>query len=248
MAKYTIELRNVCEYYGRDIVESWFKDYDLTDYLTEAEIEVINNRGTWNKDKLARQIVDNYFMREIGQETPALFSLYAKNKMRLIMEEKLPLIYSASIKYDPLVNVDYTETFTRDINRNDYKNTTNNENGNSSSNDTTNQTASGLTVNSDTPQGQISKNDILTGKFASQTQAGESSSNNTSNSTINSSNTGIETINGNSKDNENYTKNVKGNSGVSATAQKMIEQYRENIKTINKDIINELNILFMGLF
>ena len=33
-----------------------------------------------------------------------------------IMEKKLPLIYSASIEYDPLVNVDYSETFTRAIN------------------------------------------------------------------------------------------------------------------------------------
>lgn len=248
MAKYTIELRKVCDYYTREVVEGWFKDYDIADYLTEDEIEVINNRGTWNKDKLAKQIVDYYFMREIGQETPALFSLFAKNKMNIIMEEKLPLIYSASIKYDPLINVDYTETFTRDINRNDTRNTTNTGTGTSSSNDTTTQNASGLTVNSDTPQGQISKEAILNGSFASQTQAGDSTNTTTGNSTINSNTSNTEASTGNSTDNENYSKNVKGNSGVSATAQKMIEQYRDNIRGINKEIINELNSLFMGLF
>lgn len=41
---------------------------------------------------------------------------------------------------------------------------------------------------------------------------------------------------------------MKGNSGVSATAQKMIQQYRENIIAIDRDIINELNDIFMGLF
>ena len=39
MAKYTTELRNVCDYYGRDEVETWFKSYKLEDYLTQKEIE-----------------------------------------------------------------------------------------------------------------------------------------------------------------------------------------------------------------
>ena len=52
----------------------------------------------------------------------------------------------------------------------------------------------------------------------------------------------------NSNTDESYTKNVKGNSGVSATAQKMIEQYRNNIRALDREIIDKLNILFMGLF
>ena len=48
--------------------------------------------------------------------------------------------------------------------------------------------------------------------------------------------------------NEEYLKRVKGNSGVSATAQKMVLQYRENIIAIDRKIIKELNILFMGLY
>lgn len=196
MSKYTMELRKVCTYYTRATVESWFKDYELTDYLTTDEVEVITTRGVFTKDKLARQIVDNYYMREIGLETPALFSLYAKNKMRQIMEEYAPLIYSASIKYDPLVNVDVTETYSRQIN----------DTGNSNSSSSNN--ASGLTVNSDTPQGQISKTSILNGQYASNTQAGESESS-TSDETI----TASQSI-------EQSSKNTKGNSGVSATAQK----------------------------
>lgn len=208
MAKYTIELRKVCDIYGRETVESWFKEWKLEDYLTEEEIEVINTRGVFSKDKLATQIVDNYFMREIGLETPSLFKLQTINKMRRIMEKYSPLIYSASIKYDPLVNVDYTETYNREINNS----------GNTS----------GLTVSSDTPQGQINKEQILAGKYASATSAGNSEDT--------------------SQSLESSSKTIKGNSGVSATAQKMIQQYRENIITINNNIIEELNILFMGLF
>lgn len=212
MAKYTVELRELCDWYGRSTVESWFKNYELTDFLTQDEIDVITERGTWTKDKLATKIVDYYYMREIGLESDNLFILKAKTKMKNIMESKLPLIYSAAISYDPLVNVDVTTTVSRRV---DDAGTNN---------------ANGLTINSDTPQGQISKTDILAGNYASSTQAGEST-NSTSSQTLESSST-----------------NTKGNSGVSATAQKMIEQYRQNIRAIDYEIIKELNSLFMGLY
>ena len=224
MARYTIELRNVISIYGEDTVKGWFMDYELSDYLTDEEIAVIASRGTWSKEKLARAIVDHYFMYEIGFETPALFAHQAKVLMRELMEEKAPLIYSASIQYDPLVNVDYTESFER---------TSGNQ---SSSNSTSDTDTSGLTVNSDTPQGEISKNDILKGKYASSTSASESENSIKDHTTTEGTGT------------EEYTKRVKGNSGVSATAQKMIQQYRDNIIMINRDIIKDMNMLFMGVY
>lgn len=216
MSKYTIELRKVCDLYTREVVESWFKDYNLSYYLRPEEISSIESAGIWSKDRLASKIVDHYFMREIGLETPALFKHYAKVYMQEIMERKLPLIYSASIEYDPLVNVDYTETYNRGI-----------ESSGSSSNN-----ASGLSVSSDTPQGQIQKSAVLAGAYASATGASETESSSSDSNTTE----------------ENYTKRVKGNSGVSATAQKMIQQYRENIIAIDSDIIEELDKLFMGLY
>lgn len=211
MALYTITLRELCETFGRDYVESIFKRYNIEDFLTQDEIDVINQRGTWNKDKLARKIVDHYYMHEIGQETPALFEHYVKVAMQEIMEEKLPIIYSISIAYDPLVNVDFTE---------EYR-------GNSKSDATSN--GNGISLNSDTPQGKITKTDILSGKYVSQTSGSES------------------TTSGTSQDQNQYTKSVKGNSGVSATAQKMIQQYRDNIIMVDRDIINDLGSLFHGM-
>lgn len=220
MARYTIQLRNVIQLFGESTVKSWFSDYELTDYLTDDEIAVITARGIWNKDKLAQSIIDHYYMYEIGFETPALFRHQAKILMRELMEEKAPLIYSASIEYDPLVNVDYSETYS----------------GTSSgaSNSSSSATGSGLNVQSDTPQGQISKATILAGNYATSTGANESSNS----ITDQSSNSG----------NQSYTKSVKGNSGVSATAQKMIQQYRDNIIMINRDIIKDMNSLFMGIY
>ena len=182
MSKYTIELRNVIMIYGEETVKSWFMDYDLEDYLTEDQIETIETAGLWTKEKLADKIINHFYMREIGLETPALFKAKLKVMLNEIMEEYLPVIYSTAIEYDPLVNVDF--------------------------------------------QGQISKSEILSGKYASSTGASEASNTNT----------------------QSYTKRVKGNSGVSATAQRMIMQYRENIRTTTKDIINKLEPLFMGIY
>ena len=235
MSKYTIQLKSFCDIniynpplMTRGEVENIFKSYELTDYLTQEQIDVINNTGIWNKDKLAKKIVDHYYMREIGFETIGLFIHYAKITMEELMEEYLPLIYSASIQYDPLVNVDFTETFERNEN---IKNDGTSESGSTSN-------ASAIGVNSDTPQGQIIKNEILAGKYATSTGANENESR-VESSTSNENN---------SKTDENYIKKVKGNSGVSATAQKMIEQYRNNIRAIDREIIDKLNILFMGLY
>ena len=232
MAKYTIELRKLCEIYSRETVESWFKSYEISDYLRPHEIQSIENAGLWNKDKLARKIVDHYFMREIGFETPALFIHYVKVTMQEIMEEKLPLIYSSSIDYDPLINVDYTESFKR----NQEGKLENEGNSNSSSNSD----SSSLNIDNTTPQTRISKQNLENGIYASSVGQGENNSQINDNTKTNNKNT--------SSSNEEYTKTIRGNSGVTASAQKMIEQYRDNIIAIDRGIIKELNTLFMGLY
>lgn len=208
MSKYTTNFYSLMHMgYTKDELKSWFMDYELSDYLTNDEIAVITTRGTWSKSKLAEKIIDHYFLKDIGFETPMMFKHYAKITMNEIMESKLPLIYSAAIKYDPLVNVDFTEEY--------------------SSNTTGTANTSGLVVGSETPQGQINKAAILNGNYASNTSANEDESATT----------------GTMK----YSRRTKGNSGVSATAQAMVKQYRENIRAIDYEIITELKSLFIGL-
>lgn len=232
MSKYTTTLRNIESIYGKEELTYWFSDYELENFLTADEINVIKTRGTWTKERLADLCINHYYMREIGFETPYLFKHYLKTTLNEIMEKYLPLIYSASIQYDPLVNVDYTENFKRDL--------TDDTITNGSSNTTINSNGNGLQINSMTPQGNINKSDILEGKYASSTAANEGESTENNKSIIDNSE--------NKEVNENYTKTIKGNSGVSATAQKMIEQYRQNIRMINLEIINDLNDLFMGIY
>lgn len=224
MARYTIELRNVISLFGENTVKGWFKDYDLSDFLTDEQIAVVTEAGIFDKDKLAAQIVDHYFMEEIGFETPALFRHYAKVKMREIMEAKAPMYYTAAIEYNPLHSVDYTETMDRDTT----------SSGASLSNSTS--SGSGLNVHSDTPQGQITKQTILEGSYASDTSANEAT----------------ETVNDNSQSQgtgtEDYTKHIVGTRGVADNPAKLIELYRKNIIAINRDIIKELSSLFMGVY
>lgn len=231
MSKYTLQLRELFEpivytpsLFTRETVEGWFKAYDLDDYLTSEQQTVITTTGLWSKDKLAKKIVNHYYMHEIGFETIGLFIHEVEDFMEELMEEYLPLIYSSAIQYDPLVNVDYTESFNRS------------QNLANSSSSTSGSSGSSLGVNSDTPQGQINKQSILNGTYASNTTATE---NEVENETSTSST-------GNNF--ENYTKHIKGNSGVSATAQKMIELYRNNIRAIDREIIEKVGILFMRIY
>ena len=228
MASYTIELRKLCDFYTREVVEGWFKDYRIEDYLTLEQIQTITEKGVWNKDKLARKIVDHYYMREIGFETPALFEHYVKMKMQEIMEDYLPVIYSNSIKFDPLVNVDFTETFERQIEGSAQNEGTSNSESKSS----------GLGIVNNTPQTNITRQDLESGLYASSVSQTDTEVNDeTTTQNIGSSN-----------QNENYTKRTKGNSGVSATAQDLIMQYRETIRAVDREIIENLNDLFFGLY
>ena len=228
MAKYTIELRNVCDLYGRDVVESWFKDYDVDDFLLPEFADKIARAGVWSKDRLARKIVDHYYMREIGLETPALFKHYAKVKMQELMERYLMIIYTNCIEYDPFESVDFHITESRTINNNNQ----------TTGNSTSNSSGSGLVVNSNTPQGEISKENILAGSYASSTSANENDITATDETSTNSSGTTV----------ESFRHDEKGNRGVLDSYQKMILQLRDTIYAVDSEIIKDLNILFMGIY
>lgn len=220
MSKYTYELREVISTFGEDEVKAWFSDYELSDYLTEEEIQVIRDKGVWSKEQLAERIIEHFYTREVGTDAIGQFRWFLKDKLHEIMETYVPIIYSVSIKYDPLVNVNFSET---------YSGTSG-----SQSQSSTSANSSGLVVNSDTPQGQISKNEILNGKYASSTVANENTNEGSSNTS--------------SDGREEYVRTTKGNSGVSATSQAMIKQYRDVIRAVNTEIIYELEPLFMGLY
>ncbi len=244
MAKYTIELRRVCEIYGRDEVENWFKSYDLSEFLTEKQIEQITKANVWSKDRLAKKIVEHYFMREIGFETPYLFRHYALVTMNEIMERKLPLIYSNFFEYDPLSNVDFTEEYTREILGNQENKVNTQENGTSNSNSSSN--SSGFNINNNTPQQRITKQNLESGIYASSTNQSDTESSIEDETTTRSS--GNSTSQGTSNTIEKFTRHEEGDNGVIITNQRLIKEFREIIVAVDEEIINELNSLFMGIY
>lgn len=259
MADYTMLLKDLFtpnrfghSYFSRSQVESWFMDYELSDYLTTEQIEKIQNAGMWSKEKLARKIVDHYLMREIGYETPALFQHFAKIKMKEIMEYELPVVYSNSLEYDPLESVLFDITETRNINGQGTSESSSNSSGtgHSVASSSTSANESGLTVSSDTPQTNISKTDILAGNYASETNASQADST-SSGSTTNDTQTSND-INGttstNSQTTEEWHHHEQGNKGVLDSYQKMLVDYRKSLVAVDKEIIEQLNDLFMGIY
>ena len=218
MAKYTMELREVISSFGEDTVKGWFKDYELADFLSPEQIAVIEENGVWSKDQLAQRIMNHFYTRELGTDAIGQFILFAKDKMDELMETYAPIIYSASIKFNPIENVNMTETYTGNVD--------------SRSDSTSNSKGSGLNVESDTPQGQINKTDILAGKFASSTGASENENE-------------IKDISQNAT-NQDWTRKSQGNSGQ--LVSRMLNDYRKIIRSINTEIVYELEPLFMGIY
>lgn len=264
MSKYTMQLRAVERLIGHDELVKWFEQYDIDEYLTREQRELIENRlPYWSKTRLAEKCINRYYMREIGFETPELFKLMLKVRLDEIMQIKLPYLYSMAIKYDPLVNVDYVESYTKNS-QGTNTGTSQNKEGttegatstgktNSTTNNTT--TSTNLEVNSDTPQGRINKEELLQGKYATNTSAGESETNSQSTGETTDTNNVDRNIDRNINGSynqadtkaETFTRSMKGNSGVMTTAQKLIEQYRNIVIAVNKEIIDELDNLFFGI-
>lgn len=230
MSKYTTTLRFIyesSEESKNDVIET-FCDYSIYDYLTPAQANLIETTGCWSKRKLADKIIQNYYFREIGFETWALFKHYAKLEMKLLMEYYLPLIYSRCLEYDPLKNNDYTETYSSNVSSNSESS------GQSSS--STSSTNDGVTKFSDTPN--VGLDNVEQGKYLTNATITNSSGSGTGDSSSN--------IASNENSSQTYSKNIQGRSSI--TPQNMIKQFRENIIAIDNEIIQKLNPLFMGLY
>ena len=186
-------------------------DFQLNDYPIFDEAY----RATLNKN-----ILDYYYMSEIGFETPALFRHFLKTTLNVIMP-KYNAIYNAqlSLLQNSLGNVDLTESLEREVEHE------------SSSNSSS--TGNNKNLFQDTPQGQLASTDIEDQKWAT-------------NLTLNQNAVSDETTSdGNST--ENYTKHILGSNGKKYNIE-IYTKMVDNFKSIDQMIINELADLFMGVY
>lgn len=201
MAKYTITIAKL---------QSIGYDFGLNEYPIFDE----RYRAALNKD-----ILDYYFMYEIGFETPELFKHYLKNKLNLIMP-KYNAMYQAQLDIiaNPLGNVKLTETSTR----------TGESNGTTSSSSTSN----GKSLFQDTPQGKITQSSIDEQTWATNVNMDKANA------------SGSTTALGNST--EQYTKTLLGYNGYKYGVE-VYNKLLTTFQSVNQMVIDDLQDLFMGV-
>lgn len=231
--KVTIELRELVE----NSVELW--KFDYPSYYEGEE-----------KKAFEQKVIDHFYFRQIGQETPGRFLHMFRSRVRDIMPRYIEMYHTVEIMHgldNPFDNVDVIETF---------KETTSSESSGSSTGtsktdsmvdnlDTQNVSENKELRVSDTPGGNISnldthisegrkeKNSISTNMTALDHQVVEGESDTTS--------TGMST----GTTEHTYTK--KGNQGVNTYAHDMIE-FRKSIIDVDMMIINDLECLFLQIY
>lgn len=154
-----------------------------------------------------------------------MFEHYAKATMNEIMEKYLLIIYSKFLEYDPLSSVDFVEEYTRSID------STTSATG--KSNSESNSNSSGLGINNDTPQTNITKQNLNTGAYASNVTQSDSEATAKDKTETESEGSG--------KTLEKYTHSMKGDNGVIVTNQYLVREFRELAINIDLEIIEELN-------
>ena len=205
MAKYTITIKS--------LIDNNF-DFKMNNYPIFDE----NYRNTLNNN-----ILYHYYENEIGFETAPLFRFYLNQKLNEIMPyyNELYKVQKKIIDENLLLNnVNLTERLTG-------SNTTNTSSTSQSSNN-------GKNLFQDTPQGNISKQDInAENVYATNITLNENSINDNSSATGSGTN--------------EYLKTIVGNNGGKFNID-VLNDIKNNLMNIDLMIINELNDLFMGIF
>jgi hypothetical protein len=176
------------------------------------------------------KIVEWYYMREIGYETPELFINRLNARMNVIMPQYNQLYYSAQLEFDPLTNV---KIHTVGDSKNVASGT---EKSDGTSNSTSHNEGDSTATQYDTPQTMLDFNteDYMSGRSRSV-------------STSDAAGTGTDhrdTVTGQTSQSDTMG-DTSGYSGVSPAA--LIMEYRATIVNIDRLIIQELADLFMGL-
>lgn len=279
MSRYTTEVRYICEQaigleksQDRPAVESILKqayplifDSDLGLYNPDTNKVDTNSP---HKEELFTKILRHYYTREIGLETAGLWKLKLNTRMREILPYYNQLYQSANIEYNPLLNIDVTDTHDED--RTDDKSkigtldstvtgandvTQSNSYGQTTETQTPNHTTA--EAYSDTPQGSLSgvqdktyltsyKETTVSGGGDTIVDASHSDTLTTDQDTRTVTDTDTETTEDN-KYTTDYTHRKYGKDGT-MTYQEMILKYRETFLNIDMMVIDELKDLFMGLW
>lgn len=275
MAKYTTELRTICETYAGCTEQQGLNKVD--DVISKALPKLFDFDFPMYDESyrsvLETKIVKHFYTREICAETVGRWKLFLNERLNLIMPYYNQRYKSTLIEFNPMYDVDLTTDHNKDNGGNSESSsngTSNTENNRTygrtdkyernlaeNSNNSTNR--NDWEYYSDTPQGGIDgleNNNYLTNAThnadadtsnttSSQTGNDSRSINDTDDTSIQS--TGSNNGKSNYTDTESYLEHVKGKT-AGASFSKMLTEYRNTFINIDNEIINQLNDLFINLW
>lgn len=213
MSKYTITIKN--------LIDNHF-DFQMTNYPIFDE----NYRDTLNNN-----ILNHYYESEIGFETAPLFRFYLNQTLNEIMPKYNELYKTQKNLIDNnllLSNTNLTEGLQG----------TNSTTSSSTSSSTNTGSSNSKNLYQDTPQGNISQQDIdAQNVYATNITLDHNSTSNSINDTSNATGSGT----------NSYLKTIIGNNGGKYNID-ILNDIKNNLMNIDLMIINELSDLFMGIF
>lgn len=237
VSKYTTELRFICE------TEAGLSESVGYSGVNEVIQKAIPKIFSFDfpifdesyRNVLETKILKHYYTREIGMETYGLWKLKLDTKLNEIMPYYNELYKSTLLEFNPLFDVDYTDTRTGGNTQtsentketqsnytNESKTTASGENSGETTNTgnkNTDGNSSEKTLFSDTPQGTINDVDVQSNAYLTNVTS-VSGTNNVTESVNNTENThgnysDTTDINGS----ENRTENVKDNGTLQTTEE-----------------------------
>lgn len=262
MSKYTTEVRFICETeagYSENqgasnvdavIEKSWSKIFGDFPIYDEKYRKV-----------LCCKILKHFYLREIASETAGIWKMWLTERMNMIMPYYNQLYESATLKFNPLYDVEFNTTHTlKDAGTNSSTlhgedSNTRTDNLSSLRTDNLKHTDESNQWNkfSDTPQGALTG--VESGEFLTDARNITDKGNSSDSGTQKVDNTGTQANTGTSDTNstgtysslKDYTEHVQGKRGGASYA-KMLMEYRDSMINIDQMVMNELKDLFFLLW
>lgn len=116
MSKYTTELRYICEEQANRDTSGEYTD--IASIIAAARPHIFSFDYPYysaeQKEKTETNILRHFYTREISEEVYGLWKLRLEDRLNLIMPYYVDLFRSADIEFNPLNDVNYTETMDQD--------------------------------------------------------------------------------------------------------------------------------------
>lgn len=232
MSKYTVEIRYILESY---VIHHNLNPRDMTidEIISNGRLSIFDFQYPLYDDNYREtfeiNLLRNFYTREIGAETVALFKLFLQQKLIKIMPKYNKLFLSEIYKLDPLASNYEKTSYTGNKNETGDNSTVENskvdENGNVSDKSTN--------VFSEYPQTTLAGKDYATSsnQITDNTDTTNSTITNNSNTTKNK----IITV-------DDYVKEL---TGYNESPAELLQNFIQNYQSIESMIYDELADLFM---